>query len=180
VDSPTADVAVVLEQAVVVKTFVSGEDEHLIGTYPAPPSHFTVGQDVDPLVKRYRAYVAGKEPRPAWAGFTLSYVERMLASGRRDAARKFNIAFKVLDALGFLAAVGDLTVARKVDSSSPNRPHTVEEWAFLDAAGKALIRRVGEVARTGDASVLPQITLTDLDPSGTVGHGDSALAHNRW
>ena len=148
---PTGEIATAIHDYVDVTATMtltaSGEDEHLIGLYPEPPRAFAVTDDVETLLWRYERFVEGREPLTSWAGFTLSYVEHLLAEGRGDAAAKFNISKDVLRRIGHLAAeVGDLRTARKISPRWEERPHTQEELNFLLAAGKALIRRVGEAA----------------------------------
>jgi hypothetical protein len=163
-DPPAGEIGVSQSDYVVATMRLSGsaEEEFLVGQYPPPPHGFVASPDVRTLVDRYELWVDGKEPLPAFAYFVLAYVEKIIATTRRDAAKNLNIDKSVLDRLGYLCTqVGTPTTARKIDRGWRKRPHAHDEWAFMEAATKALIRRAGEAAAQ-PASSLPRLTLADL------------------
>jgi hypothetical protein len=145
-------------------TFASSIEEQLdVGTYPAPPQPMVLTADVETLLARHTVFVEGREPLTAWANFTLSYIEHRLAASRRDAARKFNVSFSVLNEIGRLAStVGDVRTARTIHREWENRPHTAAENEFLLVATRRLIERVAEAAAVRPDS-LPQITMRDFN-----------------
>ncbi len=85
------------------------------------------------------------------------------AGGREKAAIQYGISRNVLDRLARLSTeVGDEQTVRKFTTQTP-RPHTGAEVAWIEAAAKALIRRIGEWAADPAASP-PSITMADLPP----------------
>jgi len=113
-------------------------------SYPKPPTHFLASEDVQTLMVHYDAFVAGRERLVDAAYFCLTLLERR-AGGRPEAAREFYIDLEVLRKVGFLTSdqVGDGRTARKLSHKSTLRPHTGAEVAWLQAALRALIHRVG-------------------------------------
>lgn len=92
------------------------------------------------------------------AYFCLTVLE--LHGGRSGAAARFGISSRLLDTLGRLATeTGDESTARK--ALADLRLPTPAETQWLEAAVQTLIRRVGEVAASPNASAT-QITLADL------------------
>ena len=84
--------------------------------YPTPPDHFQVSPDVETLWRRYEGYVQGREPLPGMAYGCQSFIEKMLARGRDDAAQKYHIEREVLRKLGDLHSHrGNLTSRRKLE-----------------------------------------------------------------
>jgi hypothetical protein len=92
------------------------------------------------------------------AYFCLTVLETVSGS-RKNAARRFSVDVQVLKRIGVLASKhGDRTNARKASSTEPL---TGSEEAWLDAAIKAVIFRVGD---KGDPRTLTEITFRDLPP----------------
>ena len=133
--------------------------------YPLPPSGVTLNAD-DPdvltMYHRYQGYLENREPLPSMASFCLSMLERYLCTGRKKAATKYAIDFKVLDDVGYLAAnKGGPETARKAQRAGTGNPLTSEETRFLTQAVREMIRRVAEVAHDPHQR-RPQITKADL------------------
>ena len=130
--------------------------------YPAPPEHFRASRDVEILWKRYEGYTRHREPLLSMAYFCLSWIESRTGSKNRRsrAAKKYYIGEKVLNKLGELTATtGDERTARKITRASTVRAPTTKERIWIEAAIKAMIRRVGEI---DSASSQPEITMNDL------------------
>jgi hypothetical protein len=128
------------------------------GAYPLAPTDFVVDPDTLTLWNRWQGYLDGREPLQSMAYFCLTVLE--LHGGRAGAAAKFGISRRVLDKLGQLASErGDPATARKA-LAQPVTP-TAAETHWLEAAVRAMIRRVGEVAADPTAAGKP-ITLADL------------------
>jgi hypothetical protein len=103
-----------------------------------------------------------KDTLGAAAYACLSYIERVFASGEREAAAKLGVSRAVLETVRRLASTrGDEAAARKFETG-PRQAHTPAEIALLEAAVTAIIRRVGEVAAVSNATSLPEIRLADL------------------
>src|SRR5882724_34655 len=138
--------------------------------YPAPPPHFTASADVETLWHRYEGYQQGREPLLAMAYFCLSVLEWRASQhpGRGDvrawAESLYGIEREVLRKLGDLTAnLGDETTARKIDASSLHHTPTPQEIAWIEAAIKLIIRRVGEHAADSTVSQ-PTLGMRDLPP----------------
>ena len=128
-------------------------------TYPEPPGGFVASPDVETLYQRYEGYLNGREPIGSMAYFCLTVLEG-LAGGRAGDATTFGISLAVLDRLGRLATeIGDDRTRRKF--GPPSTPPPKRAVAWLDAAVKAIILRVGEWAHNSDAP-RPQLTMGDL------------------
>ena len=128
--------------------------------YPEPPISFKLTPTVETLWQRYEGYVAGREPLSSMAYFCLTVIESGVGqkAKRRSAANRHNIGYDVLCKLGELTERrGDPMTARKMDSNLV--PHTRKEIQWIEAAVKAVIRRVAQVS--ADAPV-NQITMRDL------------------
>lgn len=130
--------------------------------YPAPPQGFVVSLDAETLWHRYEGYTEGREPLLSMAYFCLTLLEAR-AGSRLNAVRLYGIHKNALNKLGELTALGDVQTARKIDQQGKSRPLTAQETIWVQAAVRALIRRVGEAewaSRTG--AQLRQITMVDL------------------
>lgn len=128
--------------------------------YPEPPKLFKVTPTVETLWQRYEGFVAGQEPLSAMAYFCLTVIESTVGQSarRRSAAKRFNIGYDVLCKLGELTEKrGDAKTARKMDSNLI--PHTNQELKWIEAAVKAIIRRVAEVEA---GATVKQINMNDL------------------
>ena len=132
--------------------------------YPPPPSGVTLDPD-DPdvltMFHRYQGYLEQREQLTGMAYFCLTMLEKNFKQDRRKkAARKYAIAFRVLNDVGYLTdKKGGRASARKADGIDTDL--TSQEINFLESATKAMIRRVGEVALHPEQSH-PQITMLDL------------------
>jgi hypothetical protein len=152
-----------VEAGAAVLTF-SGElaTVHTKRKYPLPPTGFAASPDAQSLWDRYEGYRQGREPLEGMASFCLSVIQ-FNVGGRRNAARQYQIAFKVLDKLGNLTSTrGDMTTARKIDRDSSLSPLTDAEKDWVRAAVRAIIRRVGQYDALRSASSLPKITMSDV------------------
>jgi hypothetical protein len=132
-------------------------------TYPAPPDGFMASQDVQALMLHFEAVVAGRERLVDAAYFCLTVLQRRVGGGKHEAADEFVIHVDVLRKVGFLTSdqVGDERTARKLSQKSTLRPHTGSELAWLQAAVRMMIRRLGEHDYNPSAT-LPTITMADL------------------
>lgn len=132
------------------------------GKYPDPPQQFRFTPDVETLWNRYEGYRKGQEPLLAMAYFCLSLVES-ISGGRPKASKTFNVSKPVLEKIGQITSErGDAATARKIDRKKPQMaPLSDAEAAWVEAAVKALIRRVGEENPNGST---PKTTMSDLPP----------------
>lgn len=129
--------------------------------YPEPPSRFRVTPEVESMWQRYQGYRDGREPLLSMAYFCLTLLQAG-AGNLQQTALRFSIEIAVLRKLGELTSTrGDTTSARKLNQRSTLTPETAGEIAWIDAAVKALIRRVGEF---NPSHPLPLLTLSDLPP----------------
>lgn len=128
--------------------------------YPSPPQ-LRINADLETLWFRYSLYRDRRDSLIGASYFCYTYF-KIRNGGEVKAARTFSISRKVLKKLSYLLnRVGDQTTARKMDDTIEWRPHTQRELDWIDAAVRALIRRVGE--HTAGAP-LRQITMPDLPP----------------
>ena len=126
--------------------------------YPEPPGTFRLNPDAESILLRYQGYLGGREPLLSMAYFCLTVLEAN-AGNRASAAVMYRVDKPVLRKMGELTTRrGDRLSARKA-VAGPAQPLTGAEGAWLEAALKALIWRVGD---TRDATALPLITLADL------------------
>jgi hypothetical protein len=126
--------------------------------YPEPPGTFRLNPDAESILLRYQAYLGGREPLLSMAYFCLTVLEAN-AGGRVPAATANRIEEAVLKKLGELATRrGDRSNARKA-SAGPVQLLTASESAWVEAAVKALIWRLGD---TRKATALPLLTMSDL------------------
>jgi hypothetical protein len=129
--------------------------------YPDTPSRFVASTLVEHLWNRYVRYLDGKDLLTTMGYYCLSTITNE-AGGRAKAVIRYKIDRDVLDKLGTLTSdVGDETTARKVDEQSTKRAHTPAETAWIQAAAKKIIRRVGELEANPAAS-LASIMMADL------------------
>lgn len=127
--------------------------------YPEPPIDFAVSPDVETLWNRYEGYTLEREPLPSMAYFCLTLIQTRYGNGsRKRAALSLNAQFRVLDMLGKLTDGGAPTIARKFKTSP--RELSGRELAWIEAAIKALIRRVG--MKAAGAQLTPRLTMEDL------------------
>ncbi|MBI5282608.1 MAG: hypothetical protein HY858_13065 [Candidatus Solibacter usitatus] len=128
-------------------------------TYPLPPTNFKADPDVLTLWGRYEGYKAGLEPLASMAYFCFT----LLASrhGKVGAVSKaLAVSQPVLRKISELSTTrGDASTARKMTPDIT--PFATAETQWLDAALRAIIRRVGETAAGHKA---PQLTFSNLPP----------------
>lgn len=128
------------------------------GRYPEPPGPFRLTPDAQSILVRYQGYLDGREPLLAMAYFCLTVVEAN-TGGRSSAAKSYRIEEPVLRKIGELTSRrGDRTSARKA-SVGAALPLEGSEGAWLEAAIKALVWRLGD---TNSIATLPWITLDSL------------------
>ena len=80
---------------------------------------------------------------------------------RKEAARRYVISLRVLDTLGALSSGGDRQTARKLRPGIQPRPHSEADKRWIEAAVRALIKRVGEWA-AAPTKPMPELTMADL------------------
>lgn len=151
-------------QVIVVPTItchIVGKNVKILLTcreYPEPPGRFRITEDVETLWLRFRQYQEGKEPLASMAYACETLFE---ACSKRN-GNPYNVSENILKTLRRLASeIGDSLTARKILSGGPSRPHTPSEVAWMEAAVKALIRRLGEYAAI-PTQPLPPLTMADL------------------
>jgi hypothetical protein len=128
-------------------------------TYPPPPADFRTTPEVETAYRRWRAFRERREPLPSMAYAVLTLLES-LAGGRHEAAATFHIDRIVLDTIGRLSSTkGDSDSARKFTQGGQVQPLTGMESAWLEAAIRRVVRRMGEHA----AGVqLTQLAMSEL------------------
>ena len=139
--------------------------------YPPPPQRIVASSHVRLMWLRWQEYQAGREPLPSMAYFCLTTVEALGVPpdrGKRGrAAAHLGIARDVLDTLGDLVSeVGSERELRKAFAKRP-RPYTSAERQWIEFVTLALIRRVGEAAKSAVSGPTPgprlaQITMADF------------------
>ena len=128
--------------------------------YPTPPRLFRVSPDVETLWQRYEVYRKGQEPLLTMAYFCLTLIKANADGNQDKAAKSLGISPRVLKNLGDLTANrGDDKTARKVVPGQALTPLSPQEAAWVEAAIKVIIRRVGE---TLSGQSLPLVTMSDL------------------
>jgi hypothetical protein len=134
-------------------------------SFPGPNTAISVeGPATASLRSRWRSMEAGSEPLASCSYWLLTRIDREFGPGRKEAARKLQIDLKVLSELGRLTSVSDPDHGRKVGADhAKDHVLTGSEVAWLQAAGKLLIRRVLE--HEAGVANLPLLTMNDLpDP----------------
>ena len=126
--------------------------------YPEPPGTFRLNPDAESILLRYQGCLAGREPLLSMAYWCLTVLEAN-AGGRKLAATDYRIEEAVLRMMGELTSRrGDRLSARKA-TAGPAQPLTGPESAWLAAAVKTLIWRLGD---TRKPPALPLITMSDF------------------
>jgi hypothetical protein len=127
--------------------------------YPDPPSSFRTTPEVEIAYRRWLGFREGREPLPSMAYAVLTLLESM-AGGRRQAAATFQIDYIVLDTIGRLSSTkGDSDSTRKFAEGGKVQPLIGSESAWLEAAIRRVVRRMGEHAA---AVQLTQLAMNDL------------------
>jgi hypothetical protein len=122
-----------------------------------------ISPDVETLWYRYEGYVQGRELLLGMAFACLTFLEAQVR-GRANVAKTYAIDVAILSKLGdFTTNLGDERTARKFHGRSARRPSAPQEAAWIDAAIRMIIRRVGEYAADPTAS-LPELSMSDLPP----------------
>ena len=156
---PGSGVTIHAEAALMV--MVAGEASvHLTqNRYPESPQGFRTTPEVEMAYGRWRAFREHREPLQSMAYFVLTVAESV-AGSRDQASQSFAIDRPVLDTIGRLTSTkGDNTSARKVNRQMLFDPLSGPESAWLEAAVKRLILRLGEHAA---GAPFPQLSLGDL------------------
>jgi hypothetical protein len=132
--------------------------------YPPAPAGLRPSLDTETMWHHYSRYLEDRENITSMGFFCLSLLQWRTGStkARQVVADQYKIQKDVLDTLGTLTSdVGDLTTARKLESTSQVRAHTAKEVEWIKAAVKALIRRKAEYDYD-PAATLPEIKMSDL------------------
>jgi hypothetical protein len=130
--------------------------------YPDSPMGFHLTPDAESVLLRFRSHQDGREPLLSMASFCLTVVESAAGgrSRRRNAAKTFAVAEKVLDKLGDLTSNrGDRAGARKAQSSY--QPLTGAERAWIEATIKQLVLKLCQPPERYERK---QLTMADLPP----------------
>jgi hypothetical protein len=128
------------------------------GNYPSPPASFRLTPDAESLWIRFRGYLEGREPLLSMAYFCLTVLSSA-KGGIDNVAGAYKVDKAVLKKIGELSSTrGDGHTARKFERGKSPQPLTGVEKAWLEAAIKALIKRVGDIS----AGTLECITMSDL------------------
>jgi hypothetical protein len=121
----------------------------------------TVGETPEgrALLARYEAYKAGSEQLTTVAYVCLSHLQDK-AGGRKKGAALYLVDQDVLDRIGTLSSEhGDLSSARKIDSTSSRQPLNPSDIHWLETATRRVIKRISEIEAGED---LKQIKMSDL------------------
>jgi hypothetical protein len=144
--------------------------------YPEPPPpDFVASPNVETLWDRYENYLLGREYLPAMGYFCLSVVEtlygptpssgkappRKTSQKRTRTATALNIEVAVFEKLGELTTErGDATMARKQEQGKPFRPLSGHEAAWVQAALRAITRRVA--VKAAGVALPSRLSMRDL------------------
>lgn len=138
---------------------VSATGHVTLKTYPAVPSNFVAVPDVITLWSRFEGFKDGREPLASMAYFCFSMLTNRYG-GINAASKTLAVDKDVLRKVGELSTNrGDPSTARKMTPQLA--PITTTEARWLDAAVRALICRVGEIA-AGHSPL--QLTMKQLPP----------------
>ncbi len=135
-------------------------------TYPSPPSDMDFDPDDDKVKIMFHRYMISRqqpETLTAMAYFCRTMLE-LPTTKRKEAAKHYCIAQKVLSAIGRLSSTkGGRTGARK--STGVSAELTPAEREFLEEAMRKMIIRAAKKAHPSSGN-LRGITLSDLPPLG--------------
>lgn len=127
--------------------------------YPDPPAAFTATTEVQLAHARWVGFRAGREPLQSMAYFVLTLIERTFG-GRQGAATSLSIDSLVLNKIGELSSTrGASDTVRKAPKTGQYVDLTAQEQAWLEAAVKHAIQRLGEHTAGGP---LNQLAMADL------------------
>lgn len=128
--------------------------------YPAVPSNFIATPDVVTLWNRFEGFKQGREPLAAMAYFCFTLVMYFYGETVDAASNVLAVDKNVLKTISRLSSTrGDLSTARKMEAGL--KPLAATEAQWLEAAIRALIRRLGEIASGNTPS---KFTMTHLPP----------------
>lgn len=138
---------------------VSATGQVIKKAYPAVPTNFRATPDVVTLWNRFEGFESGREPLATMAYFCFTLLKNCY--GCVDAASKaLSVDKTVLKKVSELSTNrGDPSTARKMTPQLT--PFTATEAHWLNAAIRALIRRVGEIAAGHAPS---RLTMQQLPP----------------
>jgi hypothetical protein len=157
-DPPPVGTSQVVQPNTLEVLLVSDAAEAAIirGTYPVPAGAFCYTTHVQEAYDRWRMFVEGREPLQSMSYFLLTRIEA-IASGRKRAAKTFNIEYKVLNTLGYLSSdKSDGSQSRKAKGGDEL---TSDEKVWLQRAVPKIIIQLGIRASGGTLSALK---MTDL------------------
>ncbi len=158
-DPPPSSSVITGTARITGRASVSGTIQVTRQAYPAVPVNFKAVPDVVTLWTRFEGFRNGREPLPTMAYFCFTVLKNSF--GGIDAASKMLVVDKAV-----LKKVSELSTNRGGPSTARKMtpvltPFTTIEAHWLDAAIRALIRRVGEIA----ADHSPQrLTMKQLPP----------------
>jgi hypothetical protein len=166
-DPPPPGVAVItgVVATIQVGLSTSATGQVTLKTYPPAPSNFIAVPDVVSLWSRFEGFKNGHEPFASMAYFCFSVLV-FRYGGLRNGGRVEKASKALAVDLGVLKKVSDLSTNRGELSTARKMtrqltPMTEAEARWLDAAIRALIRRVGEIA-AGHSP--PRLTMKELPP----------------
>lgn len=143
------------------------------GKYPPPPQRFISTPDVERMYDHYRRFRLGREQLLSMANFVLTMLEQgKRGQNRRAAAKRYRIAYKVLNTLGRLCSCGSPQEARKAPKGGAFEPLSEGEKHWVLTAVPRLIIRAGECAAVG-AGQLPELGMADFPPLAARSGGKS-------
>jgi hypothetical protein len=127
--------------------------------YPAAPPDFRTTPEVEIAYNRWRAFRESREPLPSMAYAVLTLLAS-IAGSRGQASATCQIDKLVLDTIRRLSSTkGDSATTRKFAQGASVQPLTGRESAWLEAAIRRVVRRMGEHAA---GAQLTQLTMHDL------------------
>jgi hypothetical protein len=129
--------------------------------YPTFPKNFAASPDAETMYLRYKAYRENRETLNSMAFMCLTILQEG-AGGRKKAAKRYNIDYKILNTLGTLVSTkGDKADARKFPKDGKFDPLRPREKDWIVSVIKALVRRVGEYAHDPKAN-LKKLSMGDF------------------
>ncbi len=161
---PTPGVVYASAKPIHVKVSMSEAVGHVSrGEFPRPPStRMEFSPHVELMFDRYVRYRARREYLTAMANFCLTVLENSVQNDknrRKEAARHYDIEYKVLDEVGRLCFHKGGAEARKAQGIDEDL--NGQERQFLEQVVKAIIQRAAEVAGDPNGS-RDMIVLSDF------------------
>lgn len=125
--------------------------------YPGPPVEFEASTEVQMAYSRWLRFRSGSEPLQAMAYFVFTLIT---PDGPDEASKRLCVARRILSMVSQLSSTkGSADSARKFPRDGALNDLSGEEAAWLEAAIRMLIHRMGEV---GKSATLKQIGWADL------------------